>query len=82
MKCSKEISGLEPTEQMWGGFAGKGSTMSTTQSRRPESQIISVQIPLWLRVELEALAARNDRSFSAEVRVALNEHVSSSMKKG
>ena len=37
--------------------------------------VISAIIEARLREELRALAKRNDRSFSAELRIALREHV-------
>ncbi len=44
---------------------------------RNGSEKISAAIPTELRVELERQARANDRSMSAEVRLALREHVTS-----
>jgi hypothetical protein len=54
--------------------------MTAAEKARVENTHISVFLPRWLQIELAALAARNDRSFSAEVRVGLLEHVSTSIK--
>ena len=49
--------------------------VSTTEQEQGENGVVSLVMPLTLRRELEAKAADNERTLSAEARVALRAHV-------
>jgi hypothetical protein len=53
--------------------------MTAAAKGRVENQHVSMFVPRWLQVELAALAQRNGRSFSAEARIALHDHVSANL---
>jgi hypothetical protein len=49
--------------------------MAASEAQRPDRGYVSAWLEPGLRSQIEELAARNDRSVSAELRVALRQHV-------